>query len=641
MGLLDYASKTSANVLPKEAFETLVTEVFTTISEILERSLGPLGSSTLILDGSGNSATKDGFAIFKNLKFQNRFKAMIYNLIKAPCTKLNNTVGDGTTTAIVLTKLLFDQYQKNKNEIESYFRLPRTFTTIWDKTISELCELIHTYATPLSRINDQGFDKDDIYNLAYVISNGNDDISHTIASIYSESISPVIKIKNSPTNECYVESIRGFEFPANLIDEAFARNEDLSTIEKDIHVLIFGLKVDADIFEKIIVPMNDVYRADNKKLLVLSPSYDELVANTTMKTYINQEFRTNNGKLNLILTQYQYAKLADDQEEDLAAILNCKVINYDDAQQLISTLEKMNDMEVYEFFIGDGTGKDEPFSEFQMIGKAPSAQLSVTNGSIFSDVVTDGNLKYQRRISEIGTELERLVGSIDADKRNYSLEISKLRSRLAQLRMESYIYYVGADSSLQANVIYDSVDDVIKGVGSAVKFGVVPGCQLSIMKACIELESYYRDKIDIVDPTNLIDATTQKNNNKLHLLILQMIEAAVIALYFIILRGPNKDGIAKILPDYELISSISHVLPAGKSLGEKANDRFEEILRASLQSNMVFDVDRLYNNPHIVTSVETDISVLTAASELIKLLISGNQCLYFDMMLNQTEEVDM
>ena len=112
MNFLEYSNKTQSNIIPKEEFESLVQETFGIIADNITKSLGPLGSSATILDGMMTEATKDGYSILMKYCFHNRYKKMIYNLIKAPCTRMNNTVGDGTTTATVLAQAMIKENTK-------------------------------------------------------------------------------------------------------------------------------------------------------------------------------------------------------------------------------------------------------------------------------------------------------------------------------------------------------------------------------------------------------------------------------------------------------------------------------------------------------------------------------------------------
>ena len=133
---------------------------------------------------------------------------------------MNNTVGDGTTTAIVLTNEIFQAYKKYEDTIYQLYRLPRQLTNALDDIIDEIVVNVKESAKPVDPS-----DYDSIYHLAYVSSNGNDEISSNIAKAYSEVVTPSIKIKDSPSNKSYIELVKGFEFPANLIHEIFVRNQ--------------------------------------------------------------------------------------------------------------------------------------------------------------------------------------------------------------------------------------------------------------------------------------------------------------------------------------------------------------------------------------------------------------------------------
>lgn len=52
MGFMEYSNKNQVNIIPQQEFEELSREVFGVISSNLRRSLGPLGSSATILDGT-------------------------------------------------------------------------------------------------------------------------------------------------------------------------------------------------------------------------------------------------------------------------------------------------------------------------------------------------------------------------------------------------------------------------------------------------------------------------------------------------------------------------------------------------------------------------------------------------------------
>ena len=617
MNFMSYSNETQSNIIPKEEFENLVKETFNVVANALCKSLGPLGSSTTILDGMQTEATKDGYAIFKNLRFHNRYKKMIYNLIKAPCTKTNNTVGDGTSTSIALTNFMFNRYKSRENVLDVLYRLPRQFTNAWDYCINDIIERVKKKSTVID-----SDDFESIYNLAYVSSNGNDEISRAIAETYQKAKSPAIKEKDSPTNKSYIEEVNGFEFPTNLISDAYVRNEDLTAEETNIHTMIFDHKIETDIFKKLIAPINDVIRSMGHKLLIIAPFYDAYMCDTVVNQYANIEYQRHKS-LNMILSQYPLGKLEKNQLFDLSVILRSKTITQDLVKGLIAELEAgINVDSLVEKILND-----EEYAFNRLIGSAEYALLSCNNGSIFKVSDIENDKVYKETLTHARKELEDAIANTDFERHSYESKIYNIRSRILQLEMKNYIYYIGADSTLQKQIIWDSVEDVIKCVRSAIKYGVVPGCQLSIINACDEATSeMFKDK----EPADLKNVSDEE---KLRVEIYNLIKSSVVDVYKSILHGPDNIGMIKLQPNWYNVTEDTV-----EDLKKSATECAESIIKKSIEINKVFDLESLDYSDKIITSMETDCMVLSAASELIKILISGNQCVFLDAEVNGSDQ---
>lgn len=635
MSFMEYSNRNQVNIIPQEEFEGLINEVFGVISSNLVKSLGPLGSSATILDGMLTEATKDGYSILMKYRFHNRYKKMIYNLIKAPCIRMNNIVGDGTSTSIALTNAIFNRYQDKKGILETMYRLPRQFTKAWDEVIVDICERVKSKA---SAIDPEDYDT--IYNIAYVTSNGNEEISKAIADTYRDAKSPAIKQKDSPTNKSYIKAIDGFEFPTNAIDVVYVRNQDLTAEETDVAVMVFDHKIETDFFNKVLVPINEVMRAKEKKLIIVAPAYDEYMCETVLKQYVNHECRQY-GVINLILTQYKLSDLTPYQCEDLAVVLRGKTVNEKLAESLAETLSKENPDKVVEEIL-----ENNEYPLYRVIGSAAKVFTSCKNGCIFNVNDIDKDPSYQEALTRARNDLDAIIKKTDYEKQSYASKIYDARSRLMQLEMKNYIYYVGADSELQKQIIWDSIEDVIKCLRSAIKYGVVPGCQLSIASACEEA---------IQD--------TYKSKDPLKTEIVNIIYGAVVDVYSIILHGASGMGMIKLVDGWNKQSEdVKNAIKAAedeqdpakkeqllhdvevckeKEIGEikrKAVDKASNIITESLKTNKVFDLENLEFSGNIITSAETDVMVLTVASELVKILISGNQCIFLDSDINESHQ---
>ena len=606
MGFMEYANYHQCNIIPQEEFEELVTEVFGVIATNISRSLGPLGSSATILNGMMTEATKDGYSILSNYRFNNKYKRLVLNLIKAPCTKMNNTVGDGTTTVIALTNALFQRYRNQEKSLYSLYRLPRELTKCLDSVVEEIIEQIQKRAQPLDPTN---YDK--VFNLAYVVSNGNKEVSSQIAKVYAESKSPVIKLKDSPTNRSYIEAVEGFSFPANAIDSIYVTNEDLSATEQDVMTMLFGQKITRDLLESIIVPVSKVAHLSQKKLLVIAPSYDDYMCETVLGQFANAEIRQF-GSVNTLMLQYRMADIEQGQRDDLAVILRSKTIN----QLVLNDIKEAIQLSP-EKFVSDAY-KDPSSPMYRMLGHADSAFISCTNGSIFTSQNIEQDEAYQQALKNAQAELDAIVRSSSMERQSYSHKIYDARARVLQLQMKNYVYYIGADSELQKQILWDSIEDVVKCMRSAIRCGVVPGCQLTIINVCKNL-------------LNKCDETTPPLRTEL----LTMIMSACMEVYEMVLHGPDKLGLVKMIKDWNTAYQGDE---GAAKLAATAVELGYNIIGRSITENRVFDLETRTFNTNIITSAETDVMVLRAATELVKILISGNQCIYVDEEINSTHQ---
>lgn len=612
MKFMEYSNENHCNIIPKAEFDELVHKTFNIISDNITKSLGPLGSSATIFNGKIQEATKDGHQILMNYRFRNRYMAMIYNLITRPCIKMNNTVGDATTTVIALTNALFNGYTRYESKLISLYRLPRQFNKAWDDIIEELCKKSIEKSTSI----DAG-DYDTIYNIAHVVSNGSDEISREIAKVYQEAKSPSIIQKDSPTNKSYISQINGFEFPANLIDEIFVKNQDGSTQEDKIKTIIFDHIINEDIFMTL-VEINRVMQAMGYKLLVIAPGYDNKMLDTIVNQFIQAQFNQY-GKTNMILTSYKLGKLEPNQLIDLATILRSKHITETLSEELKKEIgEKGIDVVVRNIM------EDEEYSLYRLIGTAEKVILTFKIGSIFQvkDIETDQ--RYIDVLNKAKNDLENLKAITNNEQQNYSAKIFDAQSRIVQLEMKNYIYYIGANTNLQKQITWAAIEDVIKCVRSAVKHGIVPGCQISLIQSCAEMkEEISKNK----------DKENFTQEEKLKVLILSIISEGLQEVYARVLNGPDNLGIIKTLPRWEYTKEEGL-----EDLLKEASLKCSEIISESVNRNKVFDLETLDYSDKIITSAETDRMALTAASDLVKLLISGNQCIVVDPDVDGSHE---
>ena len=164
------------NVVPKETLRPIQQNVLNILSEQLKQSFGPMGSNTVIKkENALNVYTKDGHTILKNIYFHGIIEQSIKDDIESITRHIVTTVGDGTTSAVMLSGLIFEAIDKvaEKNNVP-----PAEVLKIFNQVISEIVDRIHA--------NSKECTVEDIYDICMISTNGNEFISNTLKDIYAE-----------------------------------------------------------------------------------------------------------------------------------------------------------------------------------------------------------------------------------------------------------------------------------------------------------------------------------------------------------------------------------------------------------------------------------------------------------------------
>ena len=173
-------AKIYSNIVPIEVVRNVQREALTLISDALVNSFGPKGSTTAIVKNTDpNEATisiehtKDGYTIVKNIMFMNPIERSVQELLTELTRYVVKEVGDGTTSAIILCKTVFDALCED----DLIANIPPSDTLKrFADTIETIKQRIEAKARPCTI--------DDIYNIALISTNNNVDISKTLLGLY-------------------------------------------------------------------------------------------------------------------------------------------------------------------------------------------------------------------------------------------------------------------------------------------------------------------------------------------------------------------------------------------------------------------------------------------------------------------------
>ena len=645
------------NVISKEEFEVRVEKVFHLLWKTLAKSFGPYGAPTLIYNYPWRHATKDGYTIMKNLSMdasETKVDQCIADMAGDICGRLNYSVGDGTTSAIIATNSIYKNYRLNRGKLNDMFVLPRDVVRKYESIKESVIEKLQSKVKQI-RSEDMEELRRNIYDVVYVSSNGDETITEYIADLYAELGAPAISCMLAPDGITKKRLINGYQYPLVINDRLYINSDDNTVELTDADIVIFGTKITTKTYQKILKPLNLECAKRGRNLIVAAPSYDEIALQQVISVDLNNEYR-NKKSVNMILTTYRaISSHTRKLVNDFSVLMNTTII---DRALEASILDQLaTGKNIAQIFNVDGRdieglkcvafndervvtysdGIDElPEDYTRMIDGFPLVENYINLGFVkhcslglktsqFTDLVYD-NDRYQVILAEAKNDLE------EKEKKyqklgTFNIEVSQAQERLYALNLKMGIIEVGADSELSQKLLKDAVDDAVKAASSAYKHGVVLGCNSSLISILTEMlnENIDRSEVDR--------------------LLMEILLNGFKDVYKTVLSNAFDDdfcacidktkGVAKVKEFVDNHMRVSEnvfkddeiLYQAVSNVVDRRGDIsiHDVLIEYSILSNKVLDITTFTYTDTVVNSSQTDEEILKATIDLISILIVGNQ----------------
>ena len=665
-----FKKEPAINVISKEDFEDRVHKVFELLGETLAKSFGPYGAPTIIYNHPYSHITKDGYTIMKNLSMdasETLVDQSIANMVDDICGRLNYSVGDGTTSAVIATNSIYQNYMKTREELLSNFVLPRDVISRYDKLKYKIIEELSKKVVEIN-INDTDELKEMIKNVVYISSNGDEVITNYISELYAEIGIPAISCILSSDGQTRKEVIKGYRYDVTLNDKLYVNTSDMTMRLSDADLIMLSCKVTEEIYTNVLKPLTTMCAQRKRKLVVMAPIYDEVALKQVIAVDLNHEY-TKTQNINMVLTTYKYnteynRRLAEDfatlmnttiidrtlirsildqikTGSDVSNIFNIDNRNIDHSVKLAVNATEMN-MKYYteedelEALVKNGYCKFNDCPDFKLIdqyidlGFIKQAELGYKDLSLFTEFVYDEN-KYNLILKDAEDDLNEKINKYKK-LGTFSLEVGRAQNRYFALKLKMGVIEVGGDSELSQKLLKDSVDDAVKAAASAFNNGVVLGCNTNLIQVLFDLREKEEDDINKILLNILINGykdvyKTVLNNafpnfivrydfdDKEFLNSAKPIESAIINA--IKSEFDNEDVLKKIIDKNTVYDEDND-----PSCTMGVHDL---IIEYSILTNKVFDVSTLKYSDKVINSAKTDEEILTATIDLVSLLIVGNQ----------------
>lgn len=433
---------------------SLIEKVLSKVETAVTSTMGPDGQVALIGSGQSTWTTKDGVTVARALQFATDEEEIINRIISEPAIKTDDECGDGTTTTIKLTAVIYRLLRKDPS-----FKGRKRVEGVVTKLIAALKD-----QTIFPKLDDEM-----LYKVALTTSNQEHELASQVMEIYrsAEKGYPDVEIKPGRGAVDEIERVDGRVINMYFADQWFAGNNNANQVKLDRYIPVIVddrilRAVPQDFFEGIANIRNQFQ--DNTRpsgvahppivLVVRSIEKDpiNMLANMLANDPRMKEYN-NNGLPGVIVAMTNLGGgLGAAEMQDIGSILGAPYVN---------GLEGLRAAQV--------TLSTTPLT------------IGVSRSSI-TELKPEDVARIDVRIDAIEKEI---AGYSYSDRFTTRARINERRIR--RLRGEVVTILVGGETNQEIKERVDRYQDVVKAVRSALENGVLPGCGMGLIDAAREV----------------------------------------------------------------------------------------------------------------------------------------------------------
>ena len=411
------AKEISFNIEARKKMERGVNK----LADTVKITLGPKGRN-VVLDKSYGAPliTSDGVTIAKEIELEDRYENMGAQLVKEVATKTNDTAGDGTTTATVLTQALVQEGLKNIAAGANPIILRKGMKKAKEAAV----RAIEDMSRPVSG-------KAQIAKVA-AISAGNEEVGEMIAdAIEKVSENGVITIEESKTMKTEIDVVEGMQFDKGYVSSYMCDDKEKMTVNmEDPYILITDKKI-SNIQD--LLPVLEQTAQSGSNLLIIA----EDVEGEALTTLIVNKLR---GTLKVAAVKAPgYGDSRKEMLKDIAVLTGGEPVIEELGMQL----------------------KD---ARMDMLGKAKSVKVTKD-----TTVIVDGG-GNRREIEERVQTLRSQASETTSD-----YDKNKLLERVAKMAGGVAVIRIGAATETEMKEAKYRMEDALNATRAAIAEGIVAG----------------------------------------------------------------------------------------------------------------------------------------------------------------------
>ena len=392
-----------------------------TLANAVKVTLGPKGRNVVIEQDFGSPLiVNDGVTIAKSITLEDKYENLGASILIEAATKTNDLVGDGTTTAILLTATLIEEGMKKLQSGAN----PVTLRNGLNFYLSHINQMIDEVSTPVKS-------SDDLEQIA-TISSGSKEIGKLIREAYQNvGQDGIITIEESQGLEDYLDVVKGYSFDRGFLSSYMANNEtkNEAILDKPF-VLVTDKKIIS--MQELLVYLEEAIKR-SKPLFIICDDIEQEVLGALVVNKLRGVFNA------VVVKAPSFGERKLKQLKDIATITGAQMVD-------------------------SSIGMELSNNDTSNLGIAEKIIVSKDQTIIISNSeLTDNINLYAKSLQE-----ELLNTTSEYDKEKLEERIAKILGGIAQIK-------IGAETEIVLKEKKLRIEDALNATKAAMKSGIIEG----------------------------------------------------------------------------------------------------------------------------------------------------------------------
>lgn len=436
------------NMAPSQTFHGTVAHTMSIIEQHIGATYGPFGAPNLFKANLDVTASKDGLENVTMMKFESSIAAAVHQMVFEVANHQARVVGDGTTTAMLLTAAVYKALRQDYKLHERF--TPSHIASAAKMVQSGLIDALENMAMPMQ--------DNDVYDLAFTSTDANDELAKLLTNLYNQV--PDLADKNilldyATGDKSYVHTVQGMNISGKLAHPGFANREPEVATLHNAEVLIVDGKA---VIENDIINYTKKLLLQERSLLIICSGVNE-----NFIRFIEHMSKQQPELLSNFCVVYSKANTIQDSDV------------YHDAMKVTGCAH-----------LEEGTVISAQTIEEIYKGSAENVLIKNRKITLGGFKESEGLNRYidslRAKIDEYESDLSS--GLIPAEEETQLRNLkNRLNARVQTMTGGVTTVYVGGESLQRRGINYRLVEDGLKALQSALKDGYFVGCNTAPLNA--------------------------------------------------------------------------------------------------------------------------------------------------------------